>query len=61
MFFRYFYGDVGQLEESVDSKPIQCGFESHHRYNMVILAERFRRRIVVPVYVGSNPTGHPNI
>lgn len=26
------FGGVGQLEESVDSKPIQCGFESHHRY-----------------------------
>ena len=26
---------------------------------MVFLAEWFRRRIVVPVYVGSNPTEHP--
>ena len=26
---------------------------------MVLLAERFRHRIVVPVYVGSNPTEHP--
>ena len=26
---------------------------------MVLVAERFRRRIVVPVYVGSNPTKHP--
>ena len=28
---------------------------------MVFLAEWFRRRIVVPVYVGSNPTEHPMI
>ena len=35
------------------------GFESHHLYNMVTLAERFRRRIVVPVYVGSSPTLPP--
>ena len=28
---------------------------------MVFLAEWFRRRIVVPVYVGSNPTEHPFI
>ena len=26
---------------------------------MVNVAEWFRRRIVVPVYVGSNPTVHP--
>lgn len=27
--------------------------------HMVTVAEWFRRRIVVPVYVGSNPTSHP--
>ena len=28
---------------------------------MVLVAERLRRRIVVPVYVGSIPTEHPEI
>ena len=27
---------------------------------MVNVAEWLRRRIVIPVYVGSNPTVHPN-
>ena len=51
------YGAVAQVVERGPEEP--CVGGSTPPRPTVPVAEWLRRRIVVPVYVGSIPTGHP--